>query len=109
MATVVTAPKAMTVTRNVDPPDLGGLQRRPLLARLWNSYRAWRRCGLGVWAALRAAVKVALAPPKVHHGGSRPRTIRAEDGRKEKLAVTAAEIWPKGRSERYCGRAEAKL
>jgi hypothetical protein len=40
---------------------------------------------------------------------SRPRTIRAEDGRKEKLAVTAAEIWPKGRSERYCGRAEAKL
>jgi hypothetical protein len=27
----------------------------------------------------------------------------------EKLAVTAAEIWPKGRSERYCGRAEAKL
>jgi hypothetical protein len=40
---------------------------------------------------------------------SRPRTISAEDGRKEKLAVTAAEIWPKGGFERYCGRAEAKL
>jgi hypothetical protein len=25
------------------------------------------------------------------------------------LAVTAAAIWPKGRFERYCGRAKAKL